>query len=71
MVIFVSGPFLSGKIFSVQESGIFVFYFVYALSWGFFVGFPLGEVGLKLKAKGLILFEAVLSLNLFFKRNAE
>jgi hypothetical protein len=31
----------------------------------------LGDVGLKFKAKGLILFEAVLSLNLSFKRNAE
>ena len=48
VVIFDSGSFLSGQIFSVQESGIFVSNFVKALSRAVFFGFPLREVGLKL-----------------------
>ena len=71
MALFGPGSFFCSEVFPVQESGVFIGYSVKALPGVFFVDFSLGEVWFELEAESLILFEAVLLLDLFFEGKTE
>lgn len=71
MTLLKPGSFFSCEVFPVQEFGIFICYFVKALSGIHFVVLSLGEVWFELEAKSLILFKAVLLLDLFLEGKTE
>jgi hypothetical protein len=71
MTLLEPGSFFSCEVFPVQEFGIFIYYFVKVLSGVHFVVLSLGEVWFELEAESLILFEAVLLLDLFFEGKTE